>query len=332
MSFLLAITLLVSCKKETDGSAEIDPGAMQGSSIAPTEAPGGTVLTLKGSGLGAIRSIVFDKNNVPAPFTPTLNTDNAVVFRVPDTAFGGNQNVIFTNKEGRTLSMPFKVIALPTVSTAFPTDFEAGTVINLTGNNLDDVTTVVLEGTSDAAIIVSKSRKEMVIKMPTSNVNRAKLQITNSSGVRVTDIEFVNVPKAFGIFKDDLGAGIDNWSWGGTYTPSAENSITGAKGLKAEYDAGGAWGGLYLHPSTPISLAGYSFLSFWVKGADVDKQVTLNINWSKQKVYTIPANKWTYIKEPITPFLAGVNTITDFVLQMHEAGKTVYYDNILLVQ
>src|SRR4051812_10291116 len=175
LNLLLATALLVSCKKDLSGSAEVDPGAMQGTSITPGEAPGGTSLTLKGSGLGAIRSIVFDKNNVPAAFTPTLNTDNVVIFRVPDTAFGGDQHIIFTNKEGRTLSMPFKVIALPTVTTAFPTDFEAGTVVTLNGNNLDDVTSVVLNGTSDAAVIVSKTRKEMVIKMPASNINRAKL-------------------------------------------------------------------------------------------------------------------------------------------------------------
>lgn len=331
ITLLVSITIL-SCEKDTDGSAVSKAGNMQFSSISPAEAPGGEVITLKGSGLGSIVSIVFDKNNVPATFTSTLNTDNAVLFRVPDTAFGGQQNIIFTNSAGTTLSVPFKVIALPTITAAFPTDFETGSTITITGNNLDDVTKVILEGSTDQATIVSKSRKQLVITMPATTLNRAKLRITNSSGDRVTDQEFVSVLNAFGIFKDALGTGIDNWSWGGTYAASNEDKITGASSLKAAYDPGGAWGGLYLHPSTPIALAGYSYITFWAKGADVDKQVDLKINWGPSKTYTIPANKWTYFKEPILPWLNGVNTITDFVFQIHDSGKTIYFDNVLLVK
>jgi hypothetical protein len=254
------------------------------------------------------------------------------VFRVPDTAFGGTQNIVFTNGAGQTLSVPFRVIALPGMTSAFPTDFEAGTVVTLTGNNLDDVTKVVLEGTNDQATIVSKSRKQLVIQMPSTTVNRAKLKVTNASGERLTDQEFVYVPNAFGIFKDNFGSGIDNWSWGGTYGPAPDDKITGAASLKAAYDPGGSWGGLSLHSNAGFSVAGYSFISFWVKGADVDKQVDMKVNWGPQRTYTIPAGKWTYFKEPITGFLAANLTINDFVFQIHDEGKTLYFDNILLVK
>lgn len=328
---MVAAIAMVSCKKDSDGSPNVKPGNPQYSEITPGEASGGTVVILKGSGLGDMRSIVFEKNNVPASFTPTLNTETAIVFRVPDTAFGGPQNIIFTNSAGKRLSVPFKVIALPNVTSAFPTDFEDGTPITITGNNLDDVTKVVLDNTTNEATIVSKTRKQLLIQMPATTVNKAKLKITNSSGDRITDQEFVYVPNAFGIFKDDFGTGISNWSWGGTYTASTDDKITGTKSLKAAYDPGGAWGGLYLHPNTPIALAGYTYLTFWAKGADVDKQVDLKINWSRTKTYTIPANKWTYFKEPIAGFLSGINNITDFVFQIHDAGKTIYFDNIILV-
>jgi hypothetical protein len=328
----LLVLAAASCKKDSDGSPDNSPGNLQSSGINPGEAPGGQVVVLKGSGLGDIRSIVFDKNNVPATFTPTLNTSTAVVFRVPDTAFGGDQNIIFTNSAGKTLSVPFKVIALPGVSSAFPTDFEAGTVVTLTGNNLDDVTKVVIEGTTSQATIVSKSRKQLVIQMPATTVNRAKLRITNSSGERLTDQEFVYVTNAFGIFKDAFGAGIDNWSWGGTYEAVTDDKITGTSALRAAYDPGGSWAGLSMHSNAGFSVAGYSFISFWAKGADVDKQVDLKINWGPTKTYTIPAGKWTYFREPIAGFIAANLTINDFVFQIHESGKTLYFDNILLVK
>src|SRR5215211_1267513 len=92
----LAIAALVviaasSCKKDTDGSPGSSPGNPTMTGITPAEAAGGAVVTITGSGLGGMRTIVFDKNNVPATFQPNLNSDNAILFRVPDTAFGGQQ-------------------------------------------------------------------------------------------------------------------------------------------------------------------------------------------------------------------------------------------------
>ncbi len=248
LSLLMATVAFTfnACEKDTDGSPGIKAGNPVSAGIAPDSAAGGTVLTLKGTGLGDIISIVFDKNNVPAPFYSTLNTETAIVFRVPDTAFGGPQNIIFTNRNGQTLTVPFKVLAFPGVTAAFPTDFEPGTVVTLTGSNLDDVTNVVIDGTTDQATIISKTRSTLVIGMPASNVNRGKLKITNTTGVRVTDIEFVNVTKATPVFTEQLDNGFQNWGWGGSFDASTDNFISGTKAMKAAYDPGGSWGGMQL--------------------------------------------------------------------------------------
>ncbi|MFT3825428.1 MAG: IPT/TIG domain-containing protein [Chitinophagaceae bacterium] len=320
---LLAVMLVTgACKKDNDAPTPTLEA------ISPGQGSGGEVLTLTGSGLNDMRAIVFDKNNVPASFTPTLNTDHSLVFRVPDTAFGGPQNIIFTNSAGKQLTVPFNVVALPTISTAFPTDFETGTTVTITGNNLDDVSKVVLDGTTDAAVIVSKSRKQLVITMPATTIARAKLKITNASGDRLTDMEFVNVAQAFGFFKDDFG--VDNWSWGGDYTAVPENAVTGTRSLKAAYT--GSWGGLSLHSDAGVTITGYKFITFWAKGADIDRQVDLKVNWGPTKTFTITAGIWTYYKIPIDGFLTGITKINDFVLQIHDDGKTIYYDNILLVK
>jgi hypothetical protein len=81
---------------------------------------------------------------------------------VPDTAYGGNQNITLTNVDGKSVTVPFRVLAYPVVSSAFPTDFQAGSTVTLTGSNLDDVTSVVINGTTDAATIVSKTRSQMI--------------------------------------------------------------------------------------------------------------------------------------------------------------------------
>ncbi len=332
-ALLLSVALIFSsCKKDTDGSPEANPGNPVFQSVSPTEAPGGTVVTVSGTGLGDIRSITFSNNDVPAGVTSTLNTDTHILFRVPDTAYGGNQNIVITNSEGKSISVPFKVIALPIVSTAWPSDFQSGSTVTLTGNNLDDVTDVVIDGTSDAATIVSKERKKLVVQMPSSNVINGKLKITNLSGTSVTTQVFINVDKAVQIFTDELKNGFESWSWGGVYEASAEAFVTGTKSMKAAYDAGG-WGGLQLGNPGSVDASASRYLTFWAKGADVDFDVQVTVNWGPWYVFTVPANTWTYFKvDLLTAGWSGLNAVNNVTFQIMGAEKTFYFDNIMFIK
>lgn len=329
---IMTVSLIViSCTKDTDGSSQYKAGTpVATNGIRPDSGSGGTTLTLEGTGLGQMRSIVFSTKNVPAPFISTLNTEEAIIFRVPDTAYGGNQNIVLTNVDGKTLTVPFRVLAYPVVSSAFPMDFQAGSTVTLTGSNLDDVTSVVINGTTDAATIVSKTRGQMVITMPASNVNRGFLKITNATGPIVTTQEFVNVSKALTVFSDQLDNGFESWSWGGDFSASTEEKITGPKSLKAAYDPAGTWGGMQLGNGGSINITGYKYFAFWVKGAEVDWNVQFMLNWGNQKVITVPAKKWTYFKYDLATDYAGVSsTINNVTFQIQNEGKTFYFDNIM---
>lgn len=330
---LLAVLVLgfASCEKDKDGSPGVAPGAMTNGAIDPGEAPGGEVVTLSGEGIGDIRSIIFDRENVPAQFMSTLNTSNTLVFRVPDTAFGGPQNIIFTNSEGRSLTIPFKVIALPSIISAFPTDFVEGTVVTITGSNLDDANKVLLEGTTDEAQIISQTRKQLVVKMPASSVDRAKIRVTNLSGERLSDFDLVNVSKAITVFSDQFDNNFENWGWGGTFEAAAENIITGSKSLKAAYDPGGTWGGMQLGNGA-VHLSGQKYFTFWAKGADVDKNVKFYLNWTGEKTITIPANKWTYFRFELATGWPGLVDIDNVTFQIYDEGKTIYFDNIMFIK
>ena len=322
--------VFTACQKDPDGMNEAEPGDLNVSQIDPGEGSGGDVLIVKGSGLGGIKSVVFEKDNVPAGFNPVFNNENALVFRIPDTASGGPQNVIFTNKAGKVVKVPFKVIALPTVSQVSAIEVDAGTQVTLTGTNLEDVSQVLIDGTSDAATIVSKSKKELVLQMPASTKSRAKLSITNSSGTRVTEQEFVYLPNAYPIFTESP-ANVDYWGWSIAYSTSNAFSISGSNSLKAEYS--GSWGGLQLHLKTPVSLADYKYVTFWIKGADVDKVISFNFNWANTQALNVPADKWTYFKFDLDLFKgSGVSNLDDFIMQVNGDPKTFYLDNVLLVK
>ena len=326
LTSIFAITIIFSaCKKDSDGSPDYkagNPVATEG--IRPDSGSGGTMLTLNGQGLGQMRSIVFDKKNVPAAFQSTLNTENAVIFRVPDTAYGGAQNIIFTNVDGKSLTVPFRVLAYPVASTVFPTDFEAGTTVTITGSNLDDVTAVVIT-------IVSKTRGKLVITMPASAVSRGFLKLTNATGSVVAAQEMVNVAKASIVFDEALQNGFQDWGWGGTYTASTDDKITGAKSFKGAFDPAGSWGGIQLGGGN-ITITTEKYFTFWAKGADIDKNVNVNLNWSNQKTITIPANKWTYFKYTLATDFPGTTAVNTVVFQINGDGKTIYFDNIMLVK
>lgn len=299
----IAFTLAISgCTKEAESLSKASNNPVA-DKLDPEMASGNTLLTITGSGLGDMVSIVFEKGNVPASFNPVLNTDNALIFRVPDTANGGSQNIILTNRLGKEIKVDFNVIALPLVTSASNYNFTNGTEVTLTGNNLAEVSSVTLDGTAAAATIVSKSKKQLVIKMPATTANSAKLVITNSTGPITTTQEFVNLDNAYKIFTDDFNNGFENGSWGPA-SVSADFAKTGTKSFKAGYNKGNWSADGFANWNGIASMPEYKYLSFWVKGASAD--YTLYVtgdaraggygNSDRSVPITIPANVWTYFK------------------------------------
>lgn len=325
--------LFTGCQKEKVTVKNLSEASQSpaATSIDPVSGSGNTVLTLTGSNIGGIVKAVFTNGNVAADINPVFNTSGNFLFRVPLEANGGDQEIRFTNSLGVEFTIPFKVIALPVVSASSHIDYQEGDVVTLTGNNLDDVSSVLFDPSGEACTIISKEKRKLVIRMPASTVNTTKLKITNASGVLITTQEFVNVEQAYGIFKDALGAGIDNWSWSFTLGTNTADKITGTGSMSAEYT--GSWGGMQLHLSSPVNLTPYRYVTFWIKGAAVDKQMKFNFNWVNDQTLTIPANVWTYYKIDLNVFRnSGVSALETWVMQIHDDPVTLLMDNVMLVK
>jgi len=348
LSFLATILALpfVSCQKDSDGSPDVKPGTPVLTSITPDSAQGGQLVILKGSGLGDMSSILFQKDSVRAAITSTLNTETVLMFRVPIDAAGGVQNIIFTNSAGKELSVPFRVLAYPQVFSVSNYDFEDGSEITLTGTNLNDVTKVVLTGTTDEAAIVSKTKQKLVITMPATSVFRATLDITNVTGTKSTTQEFVSLTNNFVMYADAYGpgafnGGIQSWSWGCTVSESSDQAKTGTKSLKVAYADGGL--SLFLgsdtwadgHWFTDYFTAAY--ITFWAKGDGKDVELRIvpdNPPWSDwatgQQIVTVPKDVWTYFKIPMS-FITGSFGRLDIVIN-NGTGRTVYFDDLLFIK
>lgn len=340
-----ALVLAVSCQKDKSGSPAGEASSNPSPSlIRPDSGAGNTILILEGSGLSDIRSIVFDRNNVPASFNPNFNTDKSLVFRVPDTAFGGQQNIVFTNSLGKEFSIPFRVIALASVASASQYSWSTGETITLTGNNLDDVSAVVYDaapGTS--AAIVSKTRKTLVITMPASTVVSTRLRITNASGTIITTQEFVNADQAFVFFRDNYANGEQDASWGdpgGIYTTA---KISGMASYGKNYQRGN-WH-LMGFGWNNISQGSYQYLSFWMKGGLIDHEIYVNSNqstggiraYNSYEKIDVRAGVWQYYKIPLSTLKLwqngpAFNQIAWSIKGPDNADELMYLDDVMLIK
>ncbi|BAV09486.1 IPT/TIG domain-containing protein [Filimonas lacunae] len=343
---LMACLVLGSCKKDKDyrltsASANPAPGT-----IDPGEAPANAMITLTGSGLGDIRTIVFDSGQVNAELNPAFNTDNAVLFRVPLDAYPASQNIVFTNGLGKQFSVPFKVLGFAVISDVSNYNFVAGDVITLTGKNLADVTEVTLVEDATATVtIVSKTATTLTIKMPATTKTRSALYITNGAGTITTTQEFVNMAYVFVIFAEGYGDDVQNGSWGpaGISTTVAKS---GTMSFQAGYNKGNWSADGFASWTKGIAYnADYKYLSFWVKGGSED--LTFYITGDKRAggygnadvsaPILVPAKVWTYFKISLTsldlwnkgtPF----NQLGWWVKGPDSQDETLYFDDVILVK
>ena len=321
-----------SCKKNVDVHPAVDK-------IDPGQGAGNAVITVTGSDLRNIKTMVLDLGNVPIALNSNFNTDNAIIFRVPANANVGLQHIVFTTASGYQFSTPFTVLAVPSITSAMPLEWQAGSQITLTGNYFESAYHVQIAGTSDTAKIISASAKQLVIQMPNSvlSVPSAKLVVYNNAGSTTTDMSFVNMDQQLKFFTEGFENGMQNWSWC-TAANSTDFAASGDTSLKATY-AAGAWQGLSFHYDDPIVGADYSYLAFWVKGGTNDEQVDVIADAiisgsGKTVTVNVPANVWTYVKVPAAGNFDGA-TFQRLNFQMHGptgTDETIYFDDVIFVK
>lgn len=327
---LLAFTFFTSCKKDN----VVTPAFK----ISPESGAGNDLVTVTGTNIGDLRSIVFDNGNIPAGLNPNFNTGSALLFRVPTNANVGNQHIIFTNASGYQFSVPFKVLAIPSINSAVPTEWEAGSNITINGNYLATAFHVAIAGTSDTAMIISKTNTQLIIKMPASAVASAKISISNDAGTSTSTFSLVNMDMQRKLFTENYGLGVQDWSWTTSHANSTTFAIGGTVSLKQVFATGG-FQGLSFHTDNIEDLSLYQSLSFWVKGGADDNSLTAGpdavaTGTGSTVSVTVPANVWTHVVIPASSLGSGV-TCQRFNFQINgpaSSDQTLYFDNVILIK
>jgi hypothetical protein len=340
---LIFSSIFFSCTKEVSTAIKPSPFPIA-EKLQPSSASENTLLTLTGLGLGSIKSIVFEKGNVAAPFNPNFNTASALLFRVPADAQNGDQNIIITNNLGVSIKLPFKVLGYPVINTVSNYNFTTGTQITLTGKNLLDVSSIFFAGSSNQGpTIISKTATTLVVEFPATSISRSALDITNLTGTITTNQEFISYDNNFAFFTDDYQNGKENASWGDASISTSEfksgTSSFGHKFSKESYlQMGFGW--------NDVTNNNYQYLTFWIKGGTVDldfwifTQQTIGLyecySQDANKIL-VPANVWTYFKIPVSKLKLwnngpAFNQIGWRLKGPDNTDQILYLDDVMLVK
>jgi hypothetical protein len=170
----------------------------------------------------------------------------------------------------------------------------------------------------------TNKRLWVTLKGTYQGVTRIQIQGTQS---------VTNPPRL--VYTNALATGWEDWSWGGV-TRSFNNANpvrSGAASIATTYT--GAWSGLKLARTQPLSLAGYDILRFWVHGGASGNQtiVVHIVNSTGQIQHPIrpTAGTWTRVDVPLAGLAAKEVTAIEWFNNTDGAQPTFYLDDISFV-
>ena len=139
-------------------------------SIAPAEARPGTKITINGTYLNLIESVVFADNKVVQKAAFISQSREKLEVNVPADAKTGK--VVISNG----MIIPIVVasetdliVTLPTIASIAPSPVKAGSVLTIAGANLDLVREVVFGGNNKVIEFESQTATELKVKVPTAS-------------------------------------------------------------------------------------------------------------------------------------------------------------------
>ena len=136
------------------------------------------------------------------------------------------------------------------------------------------------------------------------------------------------------IYKDSLGSGWDNWSWGGAVNTAATAPVH-AGTHSVSVNITDAWGAFYLHADPSIELANYDSLVFWIHGGTTGgQQLQLKVNGDNTNTVavTATANKWTKVIVHLSDLGSPAGIADIFLEDAKGTAQPIFYlDDISFV-
>ncbi|HSC39197.1 MAG TPA: hypothetical protein VLD19_15045 [Chitinophagaceae bacterium] len=325
----------------------------------------GNYYVIKGANLGSATRVSF--NGVAAYLNRAWMTDNSIVVQIPSntpaTGPKATDSLVVVTLNG-TAYYKFAIVPPPPTPTSYSDyNFWQGSQIALTGVGFAGVTSVGLTGTTATVTVVSKTDTTLVLRFPSTTVNRASLVFNYTSvGSTLTNTatqELVDLDNAYNIFA--FGNNQNGWSNNSWTSPSGPvtgptHSYGQTQSYVTTFPNGSwqmeGWGG---STSNVTYFSTFKYYTFWILGGVQDEVLTISADqlatpWQQPTgsgIFTIkvPAGVWTYFKIPIGSgsgqinFLsAGTlgtlsnNRLSFFIPGPNGVNETFYVDEVAFVK
>ncbi len=331
---LVGLLALAGCKKD---EVIPTPGNL---ALTPAEALPGALVTVTGSGLADIQTILFGEVN--APFNPVFNTDGALLIRVPAAAKFGAQKITLLNKggESKKVQLDFKVLQSPPLVRDFkPSEGAPGDTITITGEVFDNLEAVKFGEIT--AIIIAKTKTEIKVRVP-EGVQKAPITVVTAGGSKESTNSFA--PKGLGlfIFDDEMKAPWQSWSWAKVTMDDESHIKAGKKNLKVVFPG---WSALWFNTGSldvAIDASKYTVLKFWIHAGEDSDEKKLQVFYrdedkaepeaGKGKVITIKKGVWQEVTLDLKDLGSAKKIKGVFFQEFGNAGDqgAVYFDDIKL--
>lgn len=256
IKFVSLVAILLCCLSSCE---EVGPPTID--TFEPEAGFEGALITVEGSNFENLVSINFN-DGVAADFNPSFGTSTALLFRVPENAPLGDNNVVITSETGE-VSFPFRVtLEAPAISDFNPKSANEGEMVYIIGENFFEPLVVLFED-SIAGNIVYSDPDSLVVEVP-ANVERGRIKVKANGGSSLTGEFFFSTTDL--LVNDFDGNGIrsetSKWLFYGSINENANSAIVdsdpepidGSQFLKLSgTDPGTIWiGGTESHSNDPM--------------------------------------------------------------------------------
>ncbi len=164
-------------------------------SISPNPGKNGNDLTIAGTNLDLVTSVVFGGD---VEGTISSRSATSIVVSIPKTA---TEDVVTLNTHsGKTVESPKLTLVKPTISSISPSSLMAGGEITISGSNLDLVVSVIFGGGQTVEAVVAESASILKLNVPMAaesgtitlvTVNGTEVHSTQSLTVQPADVPVI---------------------------------------------------------------------------------------------------------------------------------------------
>ena len=236
---------------------EIGPPTVD--TFGPDFGPSETLITVEGNNFTDLLAINFN-DGVAADFNPSFGTSSALLFRVPENAPLGENQITITTETGET-SFPFRVtLDAPQVADFNPKSANEGEMVYIIGENFFEPLTVLFAD-SIAGNIIYSDPDSLVVEVP-AGVERGRLKVKANGGSSLTGEFFFSTTDILVNDFDGNGtrAETEKWLFYGNINENANNAVVNSNPdpldgnfLKVSgTDPGSIWiGGTESHSNDP---------------------------------------------------------------------------------